>query len=98
MIYRFTQSQHPRSGVAGCLSFVVVSLNEYTLHDQAHGSVAKIAWTRGLAFVVGIMAAIVVNWFLWPFVARHELRKSLSSMMPTLRNYLSWCGSQIYLL
>ena len=27
------------------------------------------------------MCAVVVNWVLWPFVARHELRKSVSAMM-----------------
>jgi hypothetical protein len=34
-----------------------------------------------VAFVVGVVSAVVVNWILWPFVARHELRKSLSAMM-----------------
>ncbi|KAL2062938.1 hypothetical protein VTL71DRAFT_6010 [Oculimacula yallundae] len=79
MIYRFTQSSHPRSGIVGCLSFTVVSLSakaEIGLPSPAH-----IAWTRGLAFVVGVVAAVVVNWILWPFVARHELRKALSAMM-----------------
>ena len=79
MLYRFTQSSHPRSGVVGCISFTVVSLSIYTKVSQ--GSVVHMAWTRGLAFLLGIAAAIVVNWVLWPFVARHELRKSLSAML-----------------
>lgn len=37
--------------------------------------------THGLAFIVGVVSAIVVNWILWPFIARHELRKSLSAML-----------------
>ena len=79
MLYRFTQSSHPRSGVVGCLSFIVVSLSAYTA--DGYPSVVTIAWTRGVAFIVGLVAALIVNWILWPFVARHELRKSLSSMM-----------------
>ena len=79
MLYRFTQSTHPRSGIMGCISFTVVSLSTYT-HGGMPGPV-KIAWTRGTAFVVGVVAAVSVNWILWPFVARHELRKSLSTMM-----------------
>lgn len=79
MLYRFTQSSHPRSGVIGCLSFTVVSLGAYTAHGEP--SIVKFAWTRGLAFIVGVVAALVVNWILWPFIARHELRKSLSAMM-----------------
>lgn len=83
MMYRYTQSKHPRSGIAGCLAFTVISLSEYTVHSDSlnRGSVAKIAWTRGVAFIVGIVASVIVNWLLWPFVARHELRKSLSAMM-----------------
>jgi len=34
-----------------------------------------------VAFTVGVVAAVTVNWVLWPFVARHELRKSLSGMI-----------------
>lgn len=79
MLYRFTQSSHPRSGVVGCLSFTVVSLSAYTGHG--YPSILTISWTRGVAFIIGLVAALTVNWILWPFIARHELRKSLSSMM-----------------
>lgn len=79
MLHRFTQGSHPRSGIVGCMSFTVVSLSTYT--NAGAPSIVKIAWTRGLAFVVGVVAAAVVNWILWPFVARHELRKSLSTML-----------------
>ena len=77
MLYRFTQSSHPRSGFIGCVSFVVVSLELLTANQE----IVKVAWPRGLAFVVGIISAVTVNYLLWPFVARHELRKSISSMM-----------------
>lgn len=79
MLYRFTQSSHPRSGIVGCISFTVVSLSAYT--STGVPSIFEISWTRGVAFVVGVVAAVVVNWILWPFVARHELRKSLSAML-----------------
>ena len=79
MIYRYTQSSHPRSGIVGCISFVVVSLGAKAA--DGFPSPTQIAWTRGLAFVIGIVTAVVINWILWPFVARHELRKALSAMM-----------------
>lgn len=79
MVHRFTQSSHPRSGIVGCMSFTVVSLSAYT--STGAPSIVKISWTRGLAFVVGVVAAVVVNWILWPFIARHELRKSISAML-----------------
>lgn len=79
MLYRFTQSSHPRSGIAGCVSFTIVSLSAYT--DQGLDGVVHIAWTRGTAIIVGVTAAVLVNWIIWPFVARHELRKSVSTML-----------------
>ncbi|KAF5634337.1 BRE4-like protein [Fusarium sp. NRRL 25303] len=79
MIYRFTQSTHPRSGLVGCLSFAVISL---TLRDASLGpSVALQGVYKGLVFLVGTIAPIIVNWMLWPFIARHELRVALSSMI-----------------
>ncbi|KAG0650041.1 Brefeldin A-sensitivity 4 [Hyphodiscus hymeniophilus] len=79
MMYRYTQSSHPRSGIVGCISFVVVSLGAKAADGLP--SVAQIAWTRGVAFVVGVVAAVIVNWILWPFIARHELRKALSATL-----------------
>ncbi|KAI0477396.1 hypothetical protein GGR56DRAFT_665417 [Xylariaceae sp. FL0804] len=79
MIYRFTQSTHPRSGLVGCISFTIVSLSEVTANGKP--SPAVIAASRGAAMVIGVVASIIVNWLLWPFVARHDLRKGTSTMM-----------------
>ena len=79
MMHRYTQSAHPRSGLSGCITFTVVSLTALT--NEGRPSTVTIAWTRGLAFGVAILASILTNWIMWPFVARHELRKSLSAMM-----------------
>ena len=80
MLYRFTQSTHPRSGLAGCMSFTFISLSAYT-NDTRAGGIVQFTWTRGVACIVGITAAVVVNWLIWPFIARHELRKSVSTML-----------------
>lgn len=63
----------------GCLSFVVISLS-LTGHDDV-SSHAISAARQGAVFLVGTCAPILVNWLLWPFVARHELRSALSSML-----------------
>ncbi|KAI5866130.1 hypothetical protein GGS23DRAFT_555684 [Durotheca rogersii] len=79
MLYRYTQSEHPRSGLVGCISFTVVSLAEVTTEGKP--SPATVAATRGVAMVVGVVASIIVNWVMWPFVARHDLRKAVAAMM-----------------
>ncbi|KAF3939479.1 hypothetical protein ABW19_dt0205772 [Dactylella cylindrospora] len=81
-LYRFTLSSHPRSGLIGCLAFTVVSMSCY--NDGGQTSAYRIAYTRGIAFIVGVLASVFINWFLWPFVARHELRKSLANMLINL--------------
>lgn len=78
MAYRFTQSTHPRSGLVGCVTFVVISL---TLDNGGITPPALLAVHRGVVFFVGTSAPIMVNWLLWPFIARHELRFALSSML-----------------
>ncbi|KAI2628456.1 hypothetical protein GGR54DRAFT_587252 [Hypoxylon sp. NC1633] len=79
MIYRYTLSTHPRSGLVGCISFTVVSLAEVAAEGKP--SPATIAATHGVAMVVGVVASVIVNWVLWPFVARHDLRKAVATMM-----------------
>lgn len=79
MMYHFTQSSHPHSGLIACISFTIISLS--ARKQQGSPSAAYIAWTRGLAFLIGVVAAVIVNWIIWPFVARHELRKSVATMM-----------------
>lgn len=68
-----------RSGLIGCHSFTIVSLGLVTAEGQ--DSTAVIAATRGAAIVVGVMTAALVNWLLWPFVGRHELRKASAMML-----------------
>ncbi|KAK7418561.1 Zinc finger protein containing five transmembrane domains [Neonectria punicea] len=79
MLFRYTQSSHPRSGLVGCLSFTVISLG---LRDQSDASsAALLAMHMGLVFFVSTSTAIVLNSLLWAFGARRELRFALSSML-----------------
>jgi hypothetical protein len=57
----------------------VASLTEY--HHDGEQSIAVIAASRGGAIAVGVIASIAVNWVIWPFVARHDLRKAISMMI-----------------
>ncbi|KAH7238918.1 hypothetical protein BKA59DRAFT_402587 [Fusarium tricinctum] len=79
MMYRFTQSTHPRSGLVGCLSFTVISLSLRSHSEDS--SITLLGVHKGIVFFVGTIAPILINWILWPFIARHELRHALSSMI-----------------
>ncbi|KAI1472680.1 uncharacterized protein F4812DRAFT_21230 [Daldinia caldariorum] len=79
MMYRYTQSTHPKSGLVGCVSFTVVSLEEVAAGGSL--SPATLAATRGVAMIIGVVVSVIVNWVLWPFVARDNLRKATATMM-----------------
>jgi uncharacterized membrane protein YkgB len=72
-------NKQQRSGLVGCVSFTVTSLT--LMNDYPRTTPLVTAISRGVAFVVGVVAAVLINWIIWPFVARHELRKALSMMM-----------------
>lgn len=68
-----------------CLSFTLVSLSMYSIkndkHDGRHVTIVKEAWIRGVSIIVGVSASIFINWIFWPFVARHEVRKAMSTVL-----------------
>ena len=88
LLYRYTQSSHPRSGILAVLSFVIISLSCLTLAPDPDSSAGPstdltvaIALPRTLAILIGTTSAILVNWIFSPFVARHALRRSLSTSL-----------------
>ncbi len=80
LVYRYTQSTHPRSGILAVLAFPIISLSCLTLHSPTR-SIVSIAVPRSLSFLIGTTSAVLVNWFFSPFVARHSLRLSLSTSL-----------------
>jgi hypothetical protein len=68
-----------RSGLVGCISFSVISLGLQNHKGDAATNILAVA--KGISFLIGTAVPILVNWVLWPFVARHELRFALSSML-----------------
>lgn len=91
MFYRFVQSSHPRSGLIACFSFTMVSQSMRLAKIQYGSTIIQHAWPRGCAIVVGVTFSILVNWVFWPFVARHEVRKGMS----TILHYLSQCYQSV---
>lgn len=54
---------------------------QYDNRGGAGFTIIKEAWTRGVAIIVGVSASIFINWIFWPFVARHEVRKAMSTVL-----------------
>ncbi|ODQ64853.1 hypothetical protein NADFUDRAFT_4077, partial [Nadsonia fulvescens var. elongata DSM 6958] len=84
-IYRYSISHHPRSGLIGCVGFTYVSLGLYldSQYDQKVG-VIQGTWVRGISLLAGLFSVILIDWVLWPFVARHEVRKSMFTILSNI--------------
>uniref|UniRef100_A0A060T7H2 ARAD1C21824p n=1 Tax=Blastobotrys adeninivorans TaxID=409370 RepID=A0A060T7H2_BLAAD len=75
-MYRYLFTRHPRSGLIGATAFTFVSL---TIHGGENIPIS--ALIRYASIQIGIVIAVGISWILWPFVARHEVRKSVSTLI-----------------
>ncbi|KAJ9477356.1 putative membrane protein [Pseudozyma hubeiensis] len=74
-------------GVVMGLTLPIVALIP---QEDAGQSVAYVAWNRGYMILLGIIAALLVNLFVWPIHARLELVRRISLITSKLQSlYLS---------
>ncbi|KND04150.1 uncharacterized protein SPPG_01585 [Spizellomyces punctatus DAOM BR117] len=78
--YIYITTPHSRLGTTALLTYNVVVMTAYfTYYDPEHGdSVSLLAWKRMATITIGVLTALIVTSYVWPFVARIELRKGVS--------------------
>ncbi|RCI05206.1 hypothetical protein CU098_012605, partial [Rhizopus stolonifer] len=60
-------------------------------------SIATMVWQRTTTLVIGLVAALLLNWMVWPFVARDAVRKTLASAIGDLGDYYAYVmGTFLY--
>lgn len=75
-------------GIVMGLTLPIVSI--IPTQDAGQESAVYVAWNRGYMIFLGIVAALLVNLFIWPLHARLELVKRVSSITTQLQSlYLS---------
>ncbi|KAH3672771.1 hypothetical protein WICMUC_004177 [Wickerhamomyces mucosus] len=79
--YTFLVSSHPRSSLVGLLSFTIVSLNSYVENNNTRLDIWKHTWISSLSILVGIITSVLINWIIWPFLARKEIFTSIASVL-----------------
>lgn len=94
LVYRNT-----KSSFAALLCFSVIALEPYS---KGHSSlntagIWKNTWVTGLAFVIAILTSVPINWIVWSFKARSELRLSVSSLLAHIsQSYQSVTDRYLY--
>jgi hypothetical protein len=84
MYYVRLNSPYPRVGIVSLVTFIVVVFNQYYDSNGVLEDVYRIAYTRAIMVVVGVIFGLVMSRALWPYLARQSLRKHLAT---TLENF-----------
>ncbi|CEP64614.1 Bre4p LALA0_S12e02960g [Lachancea lanzarotensis] len=81
--FNFFANGNRKSSFTGFMCFIVIALEPYSKGtSQLNQSfIWKNTWVTGVALLCGIIPSIPINWFLWSFTARHELRLSVASLL-----------------
>lgn len=83
-------------GIVCLTTYEVVALSRYA-NPPPGEDIAATVWKRTLTMIVGICVALVLNALVWPFVARHMVRKSIAGCMGQLEDYYTYVmGTFLY--
>lgn len=82
-VINFLVYKNTKSSFTALLCFTVISLKPYS-KGTPYLNTARIwkeTWVTSIALIIAITLSITVNWVVWSFRARSELRKSMSSLI-----------------
>lgn len=88
-----------KSSFTALLCFVVIVLEPYGKGQSSLNTaeIWKNTWVTGLSFIIAILASVPVNWVVWSFKARTELRLSVSSLLSHIsQSYQSVTDRYLY--
>ncbi|KAJ3144834.1 hypothetical protein HDU89_007721 [Geranomyces variabilis] len=82
-LYLFIKTPHARLGTAALVTYTVVVMSTYTTFrlSAVHDSIILLATKRTMTISVGVIVAVLTTSYVFPFVARAELRKGLSQSL-----------------
>ncbi|KAI9264352.1 Fusaric acid resistance protein-like-domain-containing protein [Phascolomyces articulosus] len=94
--YIHIASTYNKFGIVVLITYVAVALTRYAQPVPGE-SIATGVWKRMVTVIVGIIVAMLLNSAVWPFIARHATRRSVSSISNHLGEYYSFLvGAFLY--
>ncbi|KAG0283360.1 hypothetical protein BGZ96_012273 [Linnemannia gamsii] len=72
-------SANPSMGVIMMLSYNAIVFGIY--HGQTQDGIFVTCYQMAITMIIGVLIAVVLNTFLWPVLARRELRKEVSLLI-----------------
>ncbi|KAJ3185103.1 hypothetical protein HDU87_002669 [Geranomyces variabilis] len=82
-LYLFIKTPHARLGTAALVTYTVVVFSTYATFrlPAPHDTIALLAIKRMITISVGVIVAVLTTSYVFPFVARTELRRGLSKSL-----------------
>ncbi|KAI8368926.1 hypothetical protein BD560DRAFT_398090 [Blakeslea trispora] len=94
--YIHLASTFNKVGVVCLVTYEVVALSRYA-NPPLDETIDATVWKRTITLIVGVCAALLLNSLIWPFVARHMVRKSVAACMSSLEDYYTYVmGTFLY--
>ncbi|KAJ3042166.1 hypothetical protein HDV00_008052 [Rhizophlyctis rosea] len=76
--YVYLHTPHARIGTTAMLTYLVVVMLAYVQGSALGQSITEFAWKRCATMLVGVIVAVLISAYIWPFIARVQLRLSIS--------------------
>ncbi|KAF9539743.1 hypothetical protein EC957_005074 [Mortierella hygrophila] len=78
-VYCVLISTHPTMGVIMMLSYNSIVFGLY--HGQTEDNIFETSYKVAVTMIIGILISVILNTFLWPVLARRELRKEIALLI-----------------
>lgn len=95
----FLVYKNTKSSLTALLCLTIITLEPYSKgpHYSNTATIWKNTWVTGLSLIIGVLLSVPISWILWSFMARSELRVSISSLLAHIsQSYQSVTDRYLY--
>ncbi|QLG74226.1 hypothetical protein HG535_0G01100 [Zygotorulaspora mrakii] len=81
--FNFLVYNNTKGSFIALICYTVIALEPYSKGEGSLNTaeIWKNTWVTGLSFIVAMLLSVPINWVVWSFKARSELRFSVSSLL-----------------
>lgn len=78
-IFLILETSHPKLGIIMLLSYSSITFIMY--EGKSSETIYQVCYKRAITVIVGIIVSVLMNTFLWPILARRQLRKEIAILI-----------------
>ncbi|EPB88022.1 hypothetical protein HMPREF1544_05200 [Mucor circinelloides 1006PhL] len=94
--YIHFSTSYSKVSIITLVTYMIIALSQYVKPIYPE-HVSAMVWQRTLTLIVGLFTALILNWMVWPFIAREAIRKTLACTIGDLGDYFSYVmGTFLY--